>query len=1027
MAGDIVAFYIKNYIYDGVLVTAESKFQTIPFSSAPVINNPKAKIELGKAGSFEFEVDPTSPYYNAFQQMKTVVRIEYFGHCIFRGRVLTIDKKMQGIRTIHCEGDLAFLLDSHQIGTKEDTRQEITVLEYLQQIINQHNADMSSDTGKQFSLGEVPGQYSSSTSNSQKVVIPTDKAKQKFGDTSWNTSMDRLEGLLSDFGGYFRTRYDSGTIYLDWYDKYYNASLNPQTIEVTKNLIDLSGVTEVNNLFTVIVPLGKDKNGNNVQINDYWPIVSSSHNKVSYITVPELASIPLYSDSELNSDYHRKEDYQNAITKFGWIWKPVDFENADTPEKLFAYAKDWMKNNFSPEITQWSISALDMRIVDPETQYILCGDKVNLVHPEVSNVFTGMTVISAEYAFFDPKNNKYTIGIPNQEINASYGTKTKSKGKNGGSNLSNKNDNSSETDKQAQDIAKLKLYLDTQYYRKTESGADITLDNPLAFTSYNTDGTEKDKSEAIKDLIATASELMQTKRQKFAEISAEAARRGVSVNDVQLLVDYTPSVKQKQTQYRTQSSAYFVNTVGMTMQQAEVLVNETASQSFLASLVDDDGNWTPYALGQGATIWNNSADIKEQAINTRKWLSGKDLPNSTMANASKAIQSFTEFLSGDALNIDNILNTDKVTDTVEQTVDKVVNMFDGNFNFHSVNKPETSGQGTWDQNTFDFFGLFSGNNTEDDGKEFTFESDTANIDGVDGKSQFGKDNQGNWRVKINETVTYEGSDGHQHTDPGFVCANDFNIPSLPSLKTKLLVTDLLIAGKVDAAEIEADLAYLRKINSETISAGTYIAALTAYFNTINTTGNIVMGGGGNTHLSYQLSNASFRHMDDCLYDVDITESNGVITISLARLNGSTAASDSFNMAATSFYQNAVAAAKDTGAQGVAVGGVVYSPGSGDSADFTLSSGQWLKVGGTYVDKNGQTVQIPSYKLVKAASGGSISGSDIKIRNYGSSSSGTSAPSMKSGILQAIDRGTYFSFEVYVDGTSASKTYVLDFR
>ena len=790
MPTDTVSFYIKNYISNGTIVTTETKFQSVPFSGNPVISNPKAKIDLGKAGSFEFDVDPTSPYYNAFQQMKTLIRIEYFGNPIFRGRVLTIDRKMLGTRTIHCEGDFAFLLDSHQIGTKEDTRPEISVLAYLQQIITQHNADMNNDTDKQFVLGEVPGQYGVTSDDSQKVNIPTDKASQKFGDTSWNTSMDRIENLLSDFGGYFRTRYVNGTVYLDWYDKYYDANLNTQTIEVAKNLIDLSGTTEVNNLFTVIVPIGKDKSGNNIYISDYWPIVSASHSKVDYITVPELASIPLYSDAELNAEYHKKADYQNAISKFGWIWKPVDFENADTPEKLFNYAKDWMKNNFSPEITQWSISAIDMKIVDPAKQYILCGDKVNVIHPEVSRVFEGMTVISVEYSFFDPKNNKYTIGIPNQEINASYGTKTKSKG-GGGGGISNKNDQEEEQEKLAQDLAKLKVYLDTQYWRKTQSNKDITLDNPLAFTSYNTDVTEKDKSEAIKDMISTVSTLLQTKREKYGEIFAEAVRRGVSVDDPQLLIDFTPSVKQRQTQYRTQTSAYMVNTVGMTMQQAEVLVNETASQSFFSSLVDDNGDWTPYALSQGASLWANADDIKEQALNTKKWLSGKELPNSVMSSATKAFNTFQEFLSGDKLDIDNLINTDKIVDTVSGAVDTAVNFLDTNIKF-----------------------------------EFN--------DGEESKAYVGKDSNDQWEVKINEVITYTDENDQQQTKPGFVSAKDFNIPSVASFKTKLAVVDTLIAGKASIGELEAAVGRIATLESEAITT-TKLLSLTVNCASILTT------------------------------------------------------------------------------------------------------------------------------------------------------------------------------------------------
>ena len=121
--------------------------------------------------------------------------------------------------------------------------------------------------------------------------------------------MNRLEDLLDSFGGYFRVRYDdqNGISYLDWLDKYYEETPNSQSIEVAKNLIDLSGTTEVDNLFTIVVPIGK-RESENVYISDYWPTASPGHAKVKHIMVPELATLGLYTDDKLNAEYHKKTD-----------------------------------------------------------------------------------------------------------------------------------------------------------------------------------------------------------------------------------------------------------------------------------------------------------------------------------------------------------------------------------------------------------------------------------------------------------------------------------------------------------------------------------------------------------------------------------------------------------------------------------------------------------------------------------------------------------------------------------------------
>lgn len=857
MAGSpIIQFYIQNYMWNNALVATETLFQTVPMDGEPVINNPKVKNEMGKAGSFEFSMETTSPYYNALLQMKTMMRITYFGHTIFRGRVLTIDKTMSGSRTVHCEGDFAFLLDSHQVASEEDSRPTISVLQYLQQIITQHNNDV--EDIKEFALGEVPGQYTNATAANQRVVIPSEKASQQFGDSSWNYSMDRLEDLLNNFGGYFRTRFVEGsggaadTVYLDWYENYYNASVNTQTIEVAKNLIDISGPTEIENLFTVLIPIGKSDDNEEVFISDYWPIVSGSHAKVNYITVPELKSIPLYSDSELDSDYHRKEDYQNAISRFGYIWKTVTFENANTPEKLFSYAKDWIKNNFMPEITQWSIGALDMKFIDPTNQVLLCGDRVNVVHPEVDQTYNGMSVISAEYDLYNPDKNKYVIGIPNQQINAAYGVKNKKEkeGKSssggghggGGGGISRKNN--TPDDSAEKELERLKMQLQQMYTAKTDWGEDILLDNALAYTMYNTDGTEKPKNQAVAAACETMNRLQQTKWSTTPKQRLEKALElSLHKDDPQILIELNPAEKQKQTLWKAQTGTYMNQTLGLTLQESHVLLNETAGQSMLAAMVDDDGNWTEYALNKGITIRPGNAEIKQMAINTRKILQGEKVNPAT-----SSAKNFLDMLAGSDLNLggdyftfDSIMNSlglgqageilksVDIVDAVSGLATKGLNILDGLLNTNITEKNKTGG-GTWFEKAYNLIGgIFTGKNTESGGTQFNLQSSNTQVDGVNAGIGLGANGTlSGWDIALNKTFTYT-ADGHTYTVPAHaLAASDVHFTAkYDSLRANLAVVDNLVA---DYAQIGTLVAL--KATVDTINAN-YITA--SYINTTNIT------------------------------------------------------------------------------------------------------------------------------------------------------------------------------------------------
>ena len=308
-------------------VTTERKLYSIPITENKenALTDPVVKTEMGKTGTFEFSVMPDHPYYNAWLQMKTVMRVEFSGETIFRGRVLTIDNQpMTGAKRIHLEGDFAFLMDSYQEGIPNDERTEKSLETYLSQVIANHNSQMNvnGSTHKKMTLGAVPGTYDQNgTPAEQRVHGDT----RKYEENTWRQTTDALSSLQNEFGGYFRTRYDkaNGVCYLDWLEQCFNPTVNAQPIELTENLIDLNSVTEVDNLFTVLVPVGSSE-GKPVYIDGY-----NGHSGKA-ITVPEVAAYFVNSGraDELNRRYHSRTEYENAINNYGVIYKPQTFSNA---------------------------------------------------------------------------------------------------------------------------------------------------------------------------------------------------------------------------------------------------------------------------------------------------------------------------------------------------------------------------------------------------------------------------------------------------------------------------------------------------------------------------------------------------------------------------------------------------------------------------------------------------------------------------------------------------------------------------
>jgi len=637
----IVEIYIKNFKMGGSVVQTSTLLQSVPLSMTDHnLIDPKVKAEMGKAPSLEFAMDVDHPYYDALFQMKTLIRVVFAGETIFRGRVLTIDVDMMGRKQVHCEGDFAFLMDTPQDGTEEKDRETITVHTYLQRLITKHNS-MCGDDDHKFHLGEYPNHYSSSVQNEQKIIPAAEQAKQKFGNSSWNTTMDRFEDVLNTFGGYWRTRYvDDTHIYLDWFDLYFRPyDESRQCIEVANNLIDFSGSNELENIFTAVIPIGK-QNNKELFLNEYWPSVFSGHAKVDYVLVPEIANLGIFSDEELNKGYHTKEDYQNAINNFGMIYKTVTFENADNCDKLFSYATDWIKNNFLGSITSYDITALDIANQDPTVNPILVGDEVKVVHPSIGEKI--LTAISIDYDLYNPWKTKYKIGSPNNLLNATYGVANKKSGGKkgsgngitgggGGGGGGNEPPTQQQIDKQNAEV---------QYSSKTDFGEDIQLDDALAFLFHD----DKGHKYSAKDIKLKFNK-NPTLRREFLSLLKDPA----FLNNPEFAVQsgLYPNIQAEQQKWRKNVESYLVDDCGLGRDKAEVITNTNEGLTWLANITDDDGNLKP--------PWNMSpkaAELKKAALRTRQALNGSD--KTVTAEPKYGVQGnkFIEDLIGNNLSFD---------------------------------------------------------------------------------------------------------------------------------------------------------------------------------------------------------------------------------------------------------------------------------------------------------------------------------------------------------------------------------------
>lgn len=105
-----------------------------------VLKSPKVLLKDNNAGSYEFTILPTHPYYDNIQKMKSVIQVMDNEDEIFCGRVIEESLDFYNRKKVICEGELAFFNDSIQ---RPAVYHNMTVRGYLQTLLNIHNAQIA--------------------------------------------------------------------------------------------------------------------------------------------------------------------------------------------------------------------------------------------------------------------------------------------------------------------------------------------------------------------------------------------------------------------------------------------------------------------------------------------------------------------------------------------------------------------------------------------------------------------------------------------------------------------------------------------------------------------------------------------------------------------------------------------------------------------------------------------------------------------------------------------------------------------
>lgn len=139
------------------------------------------------------------------------------------------------------------------------------------------------------------------------------------------------------------------------------------------------------------------------------------------ITVPSIVSF--YTDAQLNREYHAKVDYEQAIIKYGTIYKIVSFSEVSDPELLKQYCREWIRRNYYDGVLAFQVKAVDLHLLGYQTDKLMVGDRITVEFRDdsVSTPITRtFTCLSAQYDLLKPENSTFKIGIPDVSSNEKY-------------------------------------------------------------------------------------------------------------------------------------------------------------------------------------------------------------------------------------------------------------------------------------------------------------------------------------------------------------------------------------------------------------------------------------------------------------------------------------------------------------------------------------------------------------------------------------------------------------------------------
>ena len=296
-----------------------------------LVIHPRYQHEVNKAGQLEFTLTPENTMFGKMRKLVTPISLYQDSNEIFFGRIISIEQDFYRHELITVEGALAFLHDVVVRPFTFEDKSADCVKHYIERTLKVYNRAV--EDWKKIYVGNV------TVTESNNYLM---RYKDSYND-AYETLMDHT--VKSTLGGYLSIRRSGGKTYLDYTEE--PGETSDQVIQFGQNLLDLSRYVSAENVYTVIIPTGKEVDGKKT-------------------TIKEVNDGKDYIESA------------TGVRLFGRIEKHVQFPEYTKPKWLRTAAVKEL-NKAILESISIEIKAVDLSLINPSVSGLRHGTMVRVL------------------------------------------------------------------------------------------------------------------------------------------------------------------------------------------------------------------------------------------------------------------------------------------------------------------------------------------------------------------------------------------------------------------------------------------------------------------------------------------------------------------------------------------------------------------------------------------------------------------------------------------------------------------------